>query len=99
MKIYHIVLPEKWAEVRGETYKHKSLVDEGFIHCSFEDQIDDVLKRYFAGVPSVNILEIEPARLMSKLVIESSTNGEKYPHIYGPINVDAVTNVANRKLN
>jgi uncharacterized protein (DUF952 family) len=98
MRIYHIVLPEKWAEVRGDSYEHDSLSAEGFIHCSFEDQIDDVLSRYFGGITSVNILEIDPAKLTSKLVIEPSTNGERYPHIYGSINVDAVTNVEARKL-
>jgi uncharacterized protein (DUF952 family) len=98
MRIYHIVLPEKWTEVRGDTYEHESLGGEGFIHCSFEDQIDDVLERYFGGAASVNILEIDPALLTSKLVVEPSTNGEKYPHIYGPINVGAVMGVENRKL-
>jgi len=98
MRIYHIVLPDKWNAFRGTVYEHESLAAEGFIHCSFEEQLDEVLERYFRGVDVVTILEIDPTKLNSRLVVEPSTNGESYPHIYGPINTDAIIGAEVRKL-
>lgn len=98
MLIYHIVLPEIWAAFDTELYKHASLEIEGFIHCSFADQLDAVIERYFSGEESVVILEIDSDRLMSRMIKEPSTNNEIYPHIYGPINRDAILNVSERKI-
>ena len=98
MKIYHVVLPEKWNNFHGTSYEHESLSTEGFIHCSFEEQLEEVLKRYFRDIESVTILEIDPAKLTSRLVVEPSTNGESYPHIYGPINTDSITGTKIRQL-
>jgi len=98
MKIYHIVSPDKWNGLQGASYEHESLATEGFIHCSFDEQLDEVLKRYFGGVRTVTILEIDPAKLTSRLVVEPSTNGESFPHIYGPINIDSVVGTEVRQL-
>jgi uncharacterized protein (DUF952 family) len=92
MKIYHIVMPDEWAAAEGGSeYRAPSLADEGFIHCSFEEQLEGVLARYYAGAGEVVILEIEPSALVAELVEEPSTNNEIYPHIYGALNLDAVT--------
>jgi uncharacterized protein (DUF952 family) len=98
MRIYHVVMPDKWNAFKGSSYEHDSLEAEGFIHCSFEEQLDEVLKRYFSGVDAVTVLEIDPARLTSRLVVEPSTNGESYPHIYGPINTDSIVGTKVRQL-
>lgn len=98
MLIYHIVLPEIWAAFDTELYKHASLETEGFIHCSFAEQLDAVIERYYSGETSVVVLEIESDRLMSRMIKEPSTNNEIYPHIYGPINRDAISNVSERKI-
>lgn len=96
MIVYHIVLPEDWAAFDTDLYTAKSLETEGFIHCSFADQLDGVIERYYKGVRELVVLEIESDRLMSRLVKEPSTNDEIYPHIYGPINRDAIVRVNNR---
>ncbi len=99
MIIYHIVLPETWEIFKDkDMYEAESLSTEGFIHCSFANQLEQVLKRYYSGVDEVVILEIESEKLPSKLVNEPSTNDEIYPHIYGKINRDAVNRVEFRKL-
>ncbi|HYJ91581.1 MAG TPA: DUF952 domain-containing protein [Pyrinomonadaceae bacterium] len=97
-QIYHIALPEKWEAVQGDYYEHESLLTEGFIHCSFEEQLDAVLKRYFDNVESVTIVKIDPAKLTSKLIVERSTNGERFPHVYGPIDLKSVVEIEERKL-
>jgi uncharacterized protein (DUF952 family) len=99
MIIYHIVLPESWEKVtEKDFYEAESLHTEGFIHCSFAEQIDGVLARYYKGVEKVLILTIDSEKLTSKLVNEPSTNNEIYPHIYGQINREAVIEIKERIL-
>ena len=98
MTIYHIVWPEAWAAIDGDLYEHASLAAEGFIHCSFDHQIDGVIERYYSGADSVILLEIDSNKLTSELINEPSTGGEIYPHIYGPINRDAVVSESERKI-
>ena len=97
MLIYHIVLPEIWEKFKDEyEYEAESLATEGFIHCSYRHQLDDVLKRYYDGVEKVLILHINPHYLTTRFVAEPSTNGEIYPHIYGPINRAAIVDAEER---
>ena len=97
MRIYHIVLPDAWASFDSDLYRHASLETEGFIHCSFVDQLDTVIKRYYSGAANIVVLEIESDRLMSRMLKEASTGNEIYPHIYGPINRDAIVGVKERR--
>ena len=59
MLIYHIVLPEIWEKFKDEyEYEAESLRSEGFIHCSYRNQLDDVLERYYKNADKVLILHI-----------------------------------------
>ena len=99
MIIYHIVLPEVWEKFKNEKfYKAESLQTEGFIHCSFAEQIETVLNRYYKNTERVLLLEIETEKLTSPLINEPSTGGEIYPHIYGKINKEAVDKTEERNL-
>jgi uncharacterized protein (DUF952 family) len=91
MLIYHIVLPEVWEKFRDkDEYEAESLKTEGFIHCSYKNQIDEVLQRYYKEAEKVIILHINPHFLKSELAAEPSTNCEIFPHIYGKINKSAI---------
>ncbi len=99
MFIYHIVLPEDWEKFKGRpSYQPASLASEGFIHCSYAEQIDKVLQRYYQGAREVLILKIASNKLLARLVEEASTGGEIYPHIYGRLNHSAVVEVEKRNL-
>ncbi len=98
MLIYHIVLPEVWAAFETGLYRHSSLETEGFIHCSFADQLDGVIERYYSKEDEVVVLEIESDRLMSRMIKEPSTNSEIYPHVYGPINRDAIVRTFQQRI-
>lgn len=98
MRIYHIVLPDDWAAWDTDLYRAKSLETEGFIHCSFEHQLDGVIDRYYKGANEVIILQIETDALMSRTVNEPSTGNEIYPHVYGPINRYAIVEAERRRL-
>jgi len=100
MLIYHIVLPEVWETFRDEyEYEAASLESEGFIHCSYRNQLDDVLERYYKAAEKVLVLHINPFFLKSELLAEPSTNREIYPHIYGKINKSAIVNIEERIVN
>ncbi|CAN5826606.1 MAG: DUF952 domain-containing protein [Acidobacteria bacterium] len=99
MIIYHIVLPEVWSKFKDKDfYEAESLQTEGFIHCSFAEQIETVLNRYYKDTERVLLLEIETEKLTSELINEPSTGGEIYPHIYGKINKKAITKTEERSL-
>ena len=44
-------------------------------------------------------LLVDPDRLMSRVLNEPSTGREIYPHIYGPVNRDAIVSAAIRRIN
>ena len=93
--IYHVCSAAAWQAAKEKgLYEHPSLEDEGFIHCSDEHQVAGVLKRYFKGQENLLRLEIEPGKLNSELKWENAPSlGEAFPHIYGPINMDAVIGI------
>ena len=98
MIVYHIVVPEVWEAFDTQLYRAASLETEGFIHCSFAHQLDAVIKRYYSDAENIVVLEVETDRLMSRVLAEPSTGNEIYPHIYGPINRDAIVAARKRKL-
>ncbi|MBI5856946.1 MAG: DUF952 domain-containing protein [Sphingobacteriales bacterium] len=93
--IYHVTPAAEWnvAKQKG-FYEHLSLIDEGFIHCSQEHQVAGVLERYFAGKTDLVKLTIDTDKLTSKFVFDwSPSTADTFPHVYGPINIDAVIDV------
>jgi uncharacterized protein (DUF952 family) len=91
--IYHITQAARWAEAQAQgQYSADSLATEGFIHCSTPAQVVATASRYYAGQPGLVLLAIAPARVTAEVRFERAAyNGELYPHIYGPLNLDAVT--------
>ena len=101
--IFHLALPDDWerATAAGEyriSTRNRTLEDEGFIHCSFQHQLVDTANRYYGDLPEVVLLRLDARRLQSPVVAEapagagddSGGNAEEYPHVYGPITIDAV---------
>lgn len=93
--IYHITSEYDWlASIEQGWYVAPSLENEGFIHCSFREQVIDTAGRYYAGEHGLVLLEIDASKLTSSWEAEKSTNGELFPHVHGRINLDAVRHVA-----
>lgn len=93
--IYHITTKAEWdAASRSGIYEAASLKEEGFIHCSQEEQIPGVLQRYFKGKTNLVKLVIDTDKLTSRWLYEwSPSTADTFPHIYGPINATAVVAV------
>ena len=98
--IFHLALVSDWdAAVAAGDYRVSSLgvtlEQEGFIHASRADQWEGVKERYYGGVTEpLVLLVIDPAKLTAPLVVEEVPgSGETFPHIYGPLNLDAVVDL------
>jgi uncharacterized protein (DUF952 family) len=89
--IYHITTAIAWqtAQVQG-AYTAPSLSTEGFIHCSYAHQVPETAALYFQEQSGLVLLAIDPARLAAPLKLEPSRKGDIFPHLYGPLNLDAV---------
>jgi uncharacterized protein (DUF952 family) len=89
--IYHLLPQAEWERVRAqETYAPRSLAEEGFIHCSTLLQLVPVAERYFAGRGDIIALRVDPARLAIPVRYEESEPGQRFPHVYGPLDLRAV---------
>jgi len=92
MNIFHITDQLTWQEAKlGRLYAGDMLSTDGFIHCCLFEQIEGVLLNWFKGKRDLVILEIDPEILLSPIKHENLEGGlEMFPHVYGPINLDAV---------
>ncbi|MCS6850768.1 MAG: DUF952 domain-containing protein [Gemmataceae bacterium] len=91
--IYHVVPRRSWDEASADP-DHPALLDtEGFVHCSYREQLSEVVRRHFVGRDDLLVLEIDPTRLDVPLREEPSAWGDAFPHIYGPIPRAAIVNV------
>lgn len=91
--LYHLVLRSTWEACPHEDYRAASLDSEGFIHCSYANQVAASANRFYAEAKDLLALRIDPARLTCPLRAEAATSGEIFPHIYGPLNRQAVVSV------
>lgn len=89
--IYHWCPAEAW-EASDDAYRSPSLDEEGFIHFSYEHQVERTATALDRGRTDLVLLRVESASL--EVVVEDCYEvGERYPHVYGPIPVAAVTAV------
>jgi len=99
MMIYHITQRKAWELARqaGE-YRGDTLDTQGFIHCSTSGQVVGVANSYYPGRHGLVLLCIDESKMQAELRFEApdgpAIEGEnRFPHIYGPLNTDAVTSV------
>lgn len=88
--LLHICSRRDWerAEQEGE-YAAASLASEGFIHCSTPEQVVKTANRFYRGRQDLVLLVIDAGRLTAPIKYEAA-DADLFPHIYGPINLDAV---------
>jgi uncharacterized protein (DUF952 family) len=95
--IYHIAMATDWerALADGEyttSTRGVTLAEQGFIHASTARQVTGVANSFYQGVPDLLVLVIDAERLTAPLRYDEVPGAaEPFPHIYGPLNADAVT--------
>jgi glutathione S-transferase len=91
--LFHITTRDDWerARERGE-YRAPSLAAEGFIHLSRARQWHAVANRFYRGRAGLVLLAIRADRLRHE-VRDEPADGDRFPHLYGPLEVDAVVAV------
>ena len=68
-----------------------SLQSEGFVHCSYPDQVLTPANERYPGTQNLVLIVLAPDRIPHPLVVEDSYgSGTAYPHVYGPIPIDAI---------
>lgn len=97
--IFHIAELSDWqaAQESGDyriSTRGRTLADEGFIHASQRHQILDIADAFYRDAGPVVLLSIDPARLSAPVQDDEVAPGIIFPHIYGPINLDAVVSAA-----
>jgi len=97
--IYHLALAEDWGADADQPYATStlgaSLAEQDYIHCSFGHQVQTIADVIYHGRSDVLLLTIDPARLDAEVRVEClEDGGEAFPHVYGPLNRDAVVRVA-----
>lgn len=93
--IYHMLPAAVWQHQLPNTpYVHPSLAVEGFIHCTGEAVLlASVANRFYRDEPGdFLILCIDETKVQAPIRWEPA-DGHTFPHIYGPLNFDAVIDV------
>ena len=97
--LYHLALASDWQQARqlGEyriSTRGQSLEQVGFIHASYVDQLEGTHERFYADLSDLRLLVIDPTRLEANGIEvrpeAAPGSGELFPHLYGPLPLDAV---------
>jgi uncharacterized protein (DUF952 family) len=95
VQIFHIAEVAHWTEAQEtgaytQSTVGRTLDEEGFIHAARGDQWNDVRRRYYTGVTEPLILLVIDTDRLTSPWQEDSVGDTTYPHVYGPLNPDAV---------
>jgi uncharacterized protein (DUF952 family) len=98
--LFHIASRSQWEDAwHREAYRAETFESEGFIHCSTIHQVLPVADAFFRGRQDLVLLLIDSSNVLAPLVYEAGASvgrtsvgemSECYPHLYGPLNLEAV---------
>lgn len=93
--IYKIIPREAWDQaVQAGVFLGAPIdVEDGYIHFSSASQVVETAAKHFTGQKDLMLVAIECARLGDTLKWEPSRGGALFPHLYAPLQMDAVCSV------
>jgi uncharacterized protein (DUF952 family) len=93
--IYKICDRTLWSKAKAEGQLLGAPVDirDGFIHFSTAAQLAGTAAKHFAGAIDLVLIAVDGDALGAELKWEISRGGEPFPHLYGPLPLDAVLSV------
>jgi uncharacterized protein (DUF952 family) len=95
--IYKICPASAWREAERQGVYRGSADDarDGFIHFSTASQVAETAKKHFFGQTGLFLIAVDADKLGQALRWERSRNNELFPHLYGELDLGAVTGVLN----
>ncbi len=97
--IFHVSDRSEWERAvptgayTGST-RGLDLSEVGFIHLSSDAQYPTVLELFYADATDLVLLHVDESKLSAELRWEDVPGADApFPHLYGPLNVDAVVDV------
>ena len=93
--IFHITTASAWTDAQLlDEYSVFSLISEGFIHLSTPEQALGSAARFYDDVAGLVLLQVDESRCLAELRWEppahDPSSDARFPHLYGPLNLDAV---------
>ena len=94
-RIYKICPASAWREAERQGVFRGSPVDvsDGYIHLSTASQVAETARKHFAGQTGLFLIAVDVDALGNALRWERSRNDELFPHLYGELDLGAVTSV------
>ena len=91
--VYKICPASHWRVAERDGIFRGSEVDlrDGFIHFSSAEQVAETAAKHFAGARDLMLLRVNAASLGELLKWEPSRGGALFPHLYGDLDLKAVT--------
>ena len=97
--LFHIAALADWekAQAHGQyarSTRGVSLADVGYLHASFAWQVEPVARAFYGDCEDpLVLLQIDPDLVGAEIRMEALASGEHFPHLYGPLPVQAVVAV------
>ena len=91
--IYKICAASAWREAERQGVYRGSRDDarDGFIHFSTACQVAETARKHFFGQTGLFLVAVDADALGEALRWEPSRNDELFPHLYGDLDLGAVT--------
>jgi uncharacterized protein (DUF952 family) len=85
--------------VKAGIYEGSPLdASDGFIHLSAANQVRETAGKWFAGKAGLVLISVDTQALGEALKWEASRGGALFPHLYGPLAINAVRGVTDMGL-
>lgn len=90
--IYHLARKADLdrAQASGRYAGAREDAADGFMHFSTADQVVESAARHRAGETDLVLVAVDPERLGPALRWETARGGDAFPHLYGPLSLDAI---------
>ncbi len=81
--LYKILSCENWEASQKKEELVLPTEDKPFVHFSTEEQLERIVRKYWANVNQFVVLKIDSSKLVGRLVLEANPGGTtKYYHLY-----------------
>ena len=94
--VYKLMSAAELQQMQRDGVFHGSPADiaDGYIHLSCDSQIAATLVKHFSGVDGLVLAAVDLSALRDTVRWEPSRGGQLFPHIYGPLPIEAVVSTA-----